>query len=292
MSTGIKLCIICIFLSAPFSIDLHGQDSIFLKADELFRQNRYFESSIAFEEFIYNNKGNFALFSEARYRKAVCYRYLNRFDKALTELNSMALFRASDSLKTKVYYEKAINNYLTGNYKEGLFFLERLDETGLEGTQDYLTLKILVLNSMRSYEEARQTFIDLLNESNHSPDRQQYFLKQIDSLYMKKNLPVVYSHKKAKILSQFVPGVGQVYTGHPGEGAISFLLNAALLGFGIHQLYYGFYFTAYIAGFSIFHKTYSGGMQRAKYLADLETDNKMMNFNQSAISIIRHITHK
>ncbi|MCD4666046.1 MAG: hypothetical protein K8R68_12315 [Bacteroidales bacterium] len=288
MNFKIKYYLTFIFLSGLSLTKLIAQEEILLKADSLFTKMEYFEASIEYERWIfyYNSTKDYKL---AKYKKALCYRYLEDYSKALAELNQISLFRISDTLITYVLYEKAINHYLSGNYLEALLNLERIPmgKNREMITNDVLPLKILAFNSTREFERARITFVDLGNSLDFNEDQKQGLLSMIDSLYTDKNLPKKYSEKKAKHLSQFIPGAGQAYTGHLGEGAVSFLVNAALLGFGIHQLYYQFYFTAYIAGFAIFYKTYQGGMRRAEYLARIESNNRMTDFNNASIRIIK-----
>lgn len=152
-----------------------------------------------------------------------------------------------------------------------------------------IPLKILILNHNRKWEEAKGTLLSLVDSMPLRPPKKQSWKDSIKSLYHEDSLPKNYSEKKAKNLSRFIPGAGHIYTGYPWEGAASFLLNGAAIGFGIHQLWYGYYFTAYITGFGIFYKSYFGGMKRAAHLAEIARHNEMKQFNDKCSAMMMRI---
>lgn len=291
MNTIIKFYLIFIFLCGWFSTNLLAQEeSVPRKADSLFEAKSYFKASIEYERLIFQQPASTKL-KKYQYRKALCYRYLKRYPDALNELNRISLFNAADTLQVQVLYEKALNLLLTGKQQEALWNIQRIEMVYKPKAlnKDIIPLKILVLNNNREWNKAQEALHHLVENTVKDKNKQTFWKDSINQLYNKKNIPKNYSEEKARNWSRFIPGAGQTYAGHFWEGAGSFLLNAAAIGLGIHQLWKGFYFTAYIGGLSIFYKSYFGGMERSANLANLERKNEMSQFNTSTTRLITQI---
>jgi tetratricopeptide (TPR) repeat protein len=259
-------------------------------ADSLFASKRYFEASIEYQRAIFNQPAP-GLLAEARYQKALCYRHLGRYEDALKELNQIGLFSLEDSLKTGVLYEKAFNLMLSEDHSEALMNIQRIREKQLPQTtrHNLQPLKIIILNNNRQWQKAEQTFRNWIASRTLNNDEKARWKDTLSLLYSEDNLPKNYSQERARNWSRFIPGAGHAYAGHPWEGAASFLLNGAAIGLGIHQIWKGYYFTAYVAGFGVFYKTYFGGMERAANLASLEKENEMEAFNKKCARLIQKI---
>jgi tetratricopeptide (TPR) repeat protein len=289
MNTIIKYFLIFTFLCGTYLIEAKGQSEAFNKANILFDSGKYFEASIEYERVLYEGKPK-EFFNYSRYKKALCYRHLHRFNDALNELNRINLFSASDSLRTLIFYEKAFNHLLADNAQQALFNIQRINEKQVTASthNNIEPLKILILNKNREWFKARNVFQRWLLDMDIPQEVKKTYSNSINSLYSEKNIPKNYSEEKAQNLSRFIPGAGQVYTNHFWEGAASFTLNAAALGFGLHQLWFRYYFTGYI-GLGVFYKTYFGGMERAVNLANIERKNEMTQFNQATSQLISKI---
>lgn len=77
--------------------------------------------------------------------------------------------------------------------------------------------------------------------------------------YSKRNIPKLKKVATAERLSRFIPGLGQTWLGYPGEGGLSFLMNATALGLGIYGVISGYTITAYFLGTGFLQKFYFGG---------------------------------
>lgn len=293
MNTITKSFSIFIFLSVVFSIKLSAQkeDSSFALADEYFSSEKYLKASIEYERVLYKNTENPKLSNTVHYKKALCYRFLKRYEDALSELNRISLFHTSDTLKNKILYEKSFNLLLQDKPQEALLHIRQININSLPSNskKNILPLKILILNKCRVWDKAEETFSKWIYSLNLAQDEKQRWIDTLSLIYNEKNLPKDYSAKKAHNLSRFIPGAGQVYTGNIWEGAGSFIFNAATLGAGIHQVWNGFYFTGYIGGFGIFYKSYFGGMERASNLAKEKKETEMTKFNNDCAKIISQI---
>ena len=285
----IRYFLIFTFLCGMFSTKAPAQPHL-EQGDLLFERGRFFEASIQYERVIFDQPG-WDLLHKSRYKKALCYRHLGRYEDALSEIRRIALFHAEDSFKTKVLYEKAFNLLLSNYYSEALLTIKQIKEGEISESiiSNILPLKILILNRNRKWNQAKSVFYRWLKTLSYSEKMLRQWKDTISVFYSESRLPANYSGKTARNWSRFIPGAGQTYAGHPWEGAGSFLLNGAAMGLGIQQIWNGFYFTGYVAGFGIFYKTYFGGMERAANLADIENENEMVSFNKSCSRIIQKL---
>jgi tetratricopeptide (TPR) repeat protein len=262
------------------------------RADSLFEKGQYFEASIEYERILYNQpQGETRVM--LHYRKALCYRHLGRHQDALDEINRIGLFNIEDQWKNTLLYEKAFNLLLNGSQQEALMQFSMIREEQLTDAmqQNITPLKVLILNHNRQWQKAESTFFRWMEALPLDERQQEAWSDSLTRLYDEANLPNAYSEETARHWSRFIPGAGQVYTGHPWEGAMSFLLNGAAAALGVHQIYYGFYFTGYVAGFGILYKTYFGGMERAGHLANIERENEMVHFNRKCSGMIQRMLH-
>ena len=273
-----------------FLTSVSGQNETYQKANKLYDSGKYFEASVEYERVIFNNPNPDILY-QTRYQKALCYRQLQRHEDALSELNRINLFSADDTLRTLIFYEKAFNYLLSDHITQALLNINHINEKKLPQSTwtNIQPLKILILNRNREWERAESVFNSWIDTLIVDKKLTENWNDSIDAFYAENNLPKNYSEETARNWSRFIPGAGHAYAGHPWEGAASFLLNASALGFGLHQLWYRYYFTGYVAGLGIFHKTYFGGMERAGHLANIERTNEMTEFNEDCTRLIRRI---
>ncbi len=257
------------------------------KSDSLYNSGSYFEASIEYERLIFQTK-ELSDINYFRYRKALCYKKLNEFDKALNELQPIYFSNATDSLYRLVSYEQSLCFYLNGEPGRALWKIDEFFHRSKDSAsfQYFLPVKILCLNQTFEWERAQNNFLQYIDLLNISSEKKMEAKEIVEKLYNKKNRPHIKSIKKAENLSRFFPGSGQIYAGKEGEGIINFLINASILTFVGFQVYNGFYVTGYLAGLGFFNKTYHGGIKRAGVLATQKNKELMINFNSDITSFI------
>ena len=284
-----KYFFIFTFLCGMFLTEVNAQLKPMQKADSLFDAGDWFEASIEYERAMYRKTEGDKV-NEARFRKALSYRYLHRYDDAVTELGRIPLFSVADSMKARVLYEKAFNLLLMEKYEEALWNFRRIENRyPRQLSSSMIPLEIIILNHSRKWKEAKETFLSWVDSVTTDSAKVLLWKDSVKTLYHDDHIPKNYKEEKARNLSRFIPGAGHVYAGHPWEGAASFLLNGATAGLAIHQLWYKYYFTAYIAGFGILYKSYFGGMERAAHLAKNARHNEMEHFNDECSALIMRI---
>ena len=217
---------------------LYSTESTFAgKADSLFFLNQYKAASIEYERIIAYTTDQFEI-SEARYKKSLCYKQLNRFDQAQIELLKISYWNLPDSLLFKYRYETALCSYLAGNFNEALLQIDLLEQSSIKSTSPkqatILMLKALSYNELMQWSKAYEAACAYIDNtcSKQIADS----IKQILSTqYSKRNLPKIRSEKKANVL-KMLPGLGQAYAGNFVEGAVNFTLNLAFLSFGAYEI--------------------------------------------------------
>lgn len=274
---------ICIFLCAILSTNRINASDPFSKAFSIFSEGRYFVASIEFERAIFYETDNISI-AQCKYYKSLCYKEIGEIPRALEELGEINTFNLPDSLFFLIRYEQALCNYLNSDPNMSLLNIDEIKFRFPHPSQiiDIVPLNILCLNSLRKWNEARNLWNYLLDNSGLEDSVKNDLILEISEVYKKRNIPKFHSPEKAENLSRFFPGSGQMYCGAVMEGSFNFLINALMLGFAAYEFYYGYYFTGYFVGLGLLNKTYFGGMHRANLLADKKNMEGMSSFNTGA----------
>lgn len=257
------------------------------KSDSLYASGNYFEASIEYERLIFHSE-NIAEINHYKYRKALCYKKMNEFEKALDELQPIYFSNPEDSLYRLVSYEQSLLFYLTGEPARALWKIDEFIHRSADSAafESFLPIKILSLNQTMQWQEAKKSFLLFVRKQDFPPEKKTKLEQAISNLYDEENRPRIKSVKKAENLSRFFPGVGQMYAGKTGEGIVNFLINASVLTFAGFEVYNGFYITGYLGGLGFFNKTYHGGIKRAGNLASQKNKELMVDFNSRITHLI------
>lgn len=259
-----------------------------LKCDSLFASGQYFEASIEYERMIFNaeNQANVYYY---KYKKALCYKKLKNFDRALDELQPMYFPNSNDSLFQRVCYEQSLCFYLNGEPAKALWKIDEYFHRSADTASHriFMPVRLLCLNETLQWNKAQECFMSFIKMQHFAPEKEAEMQQMVNNLYKKRNIPHIKSIKKAENWSRFLPGSGQIYAGKTGEGIVNFLINASILTFAAQQAYNGFYITGYLAGLGFFNKTYHGGIKRAGILVSQKNKELIVNFNSEINATIR-----
>ncbi len=284
MRYAIKFFFSCIFLCGIFlSSEGKGRNG-----DSLYASGKYFEASIEYERSIFDTQDKAELYY-LKYRKALCYKQLKEFNKALEELQTLYFPNSADSLFLRAYYEQTLCFYLNGEPTKALWKIDEYFHRSADSAtyKYFMPIKIICLNETYQWQEAKDCFLNYIALQNFRPDKEAEMKHIIENLYSKKRIPHIKSINKAENWSRFFPGSGQIYAGKTGEGLVNFLINASLLAFSAQQILNGFYITGYFAGLGFFNKTYQGGIKRSGVLATKRNKEQLVHFNADINGLIR-----
>lgn len=229
---------------------IRGQS--FATADSLFDAHDYKLAAVEYERCVFLSQSRSATHT-ALVRKAQCYKAMGEYGHAATTLERCA--REYDD-----YGQLALCCYLNADFEGALSACEhcRMLKGGLD--EDLLLLRVLALNGLQRYDSAHVAALQW--SRRHLEASGEDLSPWVDSVYA--CLPRLKNENVAWYLS-FVPGLGHLYAGKYGMGAAAFVLNAAVLGFGVWQVLEKYYLTAYLGGAGLLGTLYPGTMRSAAY---------------------------
>lgn len=243
----------CIFLCVCFSSKGQQWD----KGDSLFLEGKYVLAALSFERMFYDER-DAKIGAVYLLKKSFCYKALQEYDNALSVLNRVKL-SPRDSLMQLVSFEKILVSYLKGDYQSSYNEVLKYKLLFGQTDQDILFIEALNLIAIYKWDEAKRLLID-----NH--DILSISMSDIDLIF--DGNPKPKNPDKAFNLSMFLPGVGQMYAGHPFKGFLSGGIQAGLVGFSAFALYKGYFFTGGLTGVALFYTFYFGGARYARELTE------------------------
>ena len=283
MQLIIKYCLTCIFLCGQFLINAqNNSNNLFHTADSLFELGQFKNAYIEYERISYQSNDN-VLKAFTHLRQANSLKQINEFQKAQRNLERVSFHGLNDSLHYAIRCETALCAYLASNFKdaESQFIQIKYYLKNTDYANKTTLLEVLTYNELQKWDTARfiaQNYIKSLNYSSSSVDS---LSDIISNLYGKKEIPKIKSVDKARLMSTFLPGLGQMYAGYPLEAAFNLGLHLASLSVGVAAIYYKYYLTGYFCGFALLQKFYFGGTTRTAYLVEKKNFQKTRKFNDN-----------
>lgn len=273
---------ICIFRFAGYSATEAELTYLIKKADSLFQAGQYQLAGIGYDEIAYVS-GNNIIKTKALINKADCYLARKEFAKAELVLSRIYYADLNDSLVFMARYKTALAAYLNSNFGEAESQVIQAKSLISDSSLVYgiYPLYVLILNENVKYEEAKKVLINYVNHTIQDSIQKAIVIHEIGEYYQESKIPKLKSAEKAKKLSMFLPGTGQLYAGYFWEGALNVSLQLVGLGFTGLCVWKQYYFTGAFVGFSIFQKFYGGGMNRAQFLVEKRNYIKTRTFNDA-----------
>jgi tetratricopeptide (TPR) repeat protein len=277
----------CIFLFLLLSGSKVYASDYFSNALRIYTEGRFFEASIEFERAIYYESDSNCI-AQYKYYKSLCYKGLAKYDQALEELKEIHLKNVPDTLYLMIRYEQALCAYLNNDVTQALHNIDEIKIRSKDSlkSSDIILLDILCLNATRKWDNAFKLWNNYIENLHLQDSVKNIFKREIVKVYNKENIPRLYSPGKARKLSCFIPGSGQIYCGFVPEGLFNFFINASLLGYTIWEFYSKYYFTGDIIGLKLFGKFYIGGINRANNLAIEKNKHGILKFNAESSSLM------
>lgn len=230
--------------------------------------------------------------TKALLKKADCYLARKEFAKAEIVLSRIYYADLNDSLIYFARYKTALASYLNSNFSEAesqvIQAKSFINDSGL--VYQFYPLYVLILNESKKYQEAKEVLKAYTTYLVKDTLQKNIILNEIDQQYQISKIPKLKDPEKAKKLSMFLPGTGQLYAGYFWEGALNVTLQLAGLGFTGLCIWEKYYFTGAFVGFSIFQKFYGGGMNRAQFLTEKRNYIKTRTFNDKVKNYL--LAHK
>lgn len=281
------------FLCAPFLINAQTeQESIFAFADSLAKTGNFQLACIEYERICFTTD-NPDTFNLALLQKSALLAEKKNFSEAVSEIRRTKWNEGSNTQVFTMRYHLALYNYFTGDFTTAesvLLETEYFTPDSLIPAKFYL-LRALNANELHEYKAAQNFAWKYLNKL---PLDSSVLVKKekVKELYLENNLPQAKDPEKARKLSTFVPGLGQIYAGYPLEGIFNFTLHLATLGLAAYAMVNTYYLTGYFGGLALFQKFYFGSSIRAHYLAEKHNYLVYKKFNDQARKILLENSEK
>lgn len=222
----------------------------------------------------------------ALFNKSLVYKKLGYYEQSVFTLKRLLKFNPEVNLKTEIYYELALNQYLGDSFGESLISVDSLrifENNNL--SEEASLVEIFALNELGGYVKSSKLAEEFVNR--FIPEKQKdSVMLAVKAHWNEKNFPRLKNQKTAMILSRIVPGSGQIYAGYPFEGVFNLLLQSACLTYGIFEFWHGYYLTGYVGGISLFTKFYIGGPGRARFLVQKTNYRRTKSFNDRAVDLL------
>jgi len=250
---------------------------LFAKADSLAQAGNFMGSRVEYERIAYLSD-DLKTRQKAIFEKALIFKQRGSYGKAANTIERINIRDTEDPLFAEKAYQLAFCQYMAGNYQEAIGTIELYTSMlpdNIQTKQKLFKLQVFSHNHLFQFKEARAILEELKNYPNAN-----FPYSRIESLY--NEVPNYINPEKAKYLS-ILPGLGQAYAGKIFEGSINFMLNASALGFGVWQVYSGYYFTSYVVGVTLLQKFHSGGQHRAQILAKQKNRKNALKFNVKVV---------
>lgn len=250
-------------------------------------QGAYNRANLAYERVYYSTKED-NLKSLALLKKAWSQKKNRQFQEAQKTLERLDIYTITqDSIKGLVQYELVLCSYLSEDYQQTdnyakqfeVFFQD--DALALQSS----LIHIMALNKMGQWNEAAIIASKTKNRFSLSINT--------DSIYMFKEKFKLKKPEKAKMLSTFLPGTGQLYAGYPVKATTSVVLHTTSLGFGIFSVLDKYYLSGFLTGAGLLQAFYFGGIKHSGALAEKRNKKKVIDkSNELNNFLIKNIKKK
>ncbi len=198
----------------------HHNDLAFGAAEYFFKIGEYKTAVVEYERFLFFNP---EVSSETRsyvlYKEALCYRNMKRYKRAIDVLNEAIKNSNDPQFVERLKIEKAVTYIGMKKFDVAEAMLLR---TYYFGMQQLKRVAALFLGIIYAREGNWRKSLKFIKEFQGDTPELEEFSKKVEKANFK-------STKKAKWLSVFLPGAGQIYAGHAFSGIDSFILNGGML---------------------------------------------------------------
>jgi len=197
--------------------------------------------------------------AEIYYRIGLCFRNIQNWEKAVTAIRKAIDLSADDSLRVQYKMSLGIVHISSGDYSSAEMILLRpalfsKQQSVRTRASFFLALTYIYKNKWKEAKEYMEKTV-LLSDSTTPEQLWQVLEKAVNIKYK--------SPSKAKWLSTFVPGLGQIYAGKPLQALNAMAINGATGYLLYHSIATHFSFIELIGNVTLFHRYWSGNRSRA-----------------------------
>jgi len=280
MQLFIKLNILSILISS-FSI-CYSQT-----ANETFSLAKYQLNTGNFDQAIFSFQRVLCFGSESEKNDsyiylADCYLALKQFNKAIEFYELAYSIQQNDSMKAEIKLQKAYLYLLQKQYNIAL--IELLDFQPLP-SPEFVERKNVMLGITYFLSGNYQKSNDLLEPLlvKYSPHRTNDLKKIFTEAEKKCDIKI----KRARLLSTFIPGLGQWYVGDKRNALNSFLLVSGLTGIAVLVGFNYGLLDAAVALAPWAFRYYAGGLKKVELIAIQKIDQNKQIYYEKLLTLLK-----
>lgn len=270
---------IIITINSAFLVPLYSQslEQTLELADNQYLANNYQGAIENYQRVLFFDETQ--QFPYIHERLANCYFTENILDKALFEYNVAYNLASIDSVKNELSFKRILIFILLDKYNDATFELLSLNDSLSEyfSQRKYFYQGIVSLVS-DSIVTAKTEFEKALHPLD-SGSRKQL------SLAFAKYHPSRPNPKIANLMSVFIPGAGQLYSGDYKNAANSFILTGGLVVLFFATAVNYTFLDAFVSVMPYFQRYYFGGIKKAKATAIAKRENNKDKMVEKVLSI-------
>ncbi|MEO0897880.1 MAG: hypothetical protein AAFY71_15845 [Bacteroidota bacterium] len=212
---------------------------------------------------------------------AGCYIALGEWEKALTQLNFAYYQQTTQKGRNQIQFRLIVTYLLSGkpqSAKEEILILE--DDLSEEETDRFHYYAGITYFSLEDFANSKAHFEAYLGEES-TPLRD-----ELDNIFLRNEKVSRINPKRARRMSQFLPGLGQAYAGNAKDAINSLLLTGGLLTLTVYVGINVSIFDAILAVWPWFYRYYQGGYKRSELMAFNKKERKRAEIYQELLQLL------
>ena len=245
-----------------------------------YNEGNYLESINEYKRYLFFNKNPVdkpAILIELYKSYQAIENWKNAF-----ETIEMAYLASDDSTKDRIYIDKALMLISIGELQKSEIILTKISTFTKYDKIKRESYYWLGLGNLYSYKWSAAK--NNMKKYYGEPHRQ-----YIDSIFSDADKLDFKSPKRARILSLFVPGLGQIYSKDYKNGFNSLIINSITSYFLLNSIINKNYFESLIIYFTAFERYYQGSRSNAELIANNYNQKISKQFSESLSNSILKI---
>jgi hypothetical protein len=233
-------------------------------AEKLFDDRQYFDAVTEYKRFVFHNPES-EILDTVYMQIGISNRYLGELEQSEKYFDLSLHKTQNDAFVPRIWIEKAINNLILRDTESASLSLHKAlhithDENIIKQAYFYLTV-LHVLES--EYEQAREMFTHYALSAELQVDSEK--LVRMYELFDSASQMNLKNKRRAKLLSTFLPGSGQIYCRSYFDGTTAFLINTSLFLITGMSVINADYLDAFIFGYFL-RMFYTGNRIRTELI--------------------------
>lgn len=278
MKKILALCFICAFL--PIRSFADPIDSLKAYAHDAYEQKDFQKAVVLFEKLRFLSDDTTEV-TNAILWKSYSFKAMQEYYQAEQTIRQIDPGKLDDSLVTLIFHERILLDYMQADFSGAVQNAESekyfLDDTSK--VDQNLYLKVLVYHEAKEWDTAK----DLLTRYLQLNDLD---TSGVDTLYFADEYK---STDRAKKLSTFLPGVGQIYGGSTKNGVINVMIQSGLVWLTVYTIGQGYIAVPLLSGIQNMYRYWSGGRRNAIFLADKHNKDLDRKTNEAIKAIVLRV---